>query len=120
VQRAIYRTVQEALTNVRKHAPGATATVRLGHEPGAFVVTVTNTPPTRPALPLPGSRQGLVGLKERAELLGGTLEAGATANDGYRVTLRVPANGVRARHEVRPERTSADSQDRAMSTPSAK
>ncbi|MFF9402513.1 sensor histidine kinase [Streptomyces sp. NPDC014744] len=93
VQRAIYRTVQEALTNVRKHAPGATATVCLRHEPGAFVVTVTNTPPTRPALPLPGSHQGLIGLRERAELLGGTLEAGTTANDGYRVALRVPPNG---------------------------
>lgn len=93
MQRTIYRTVQEALTDVRKHAPGATATVCLRHEPGTFVVTVTNTPPTRPALPLPGSLQGLIGLRERAELLGGTLEAGTTANDGYRVTLRVPANG---------------------------
>ncbi|MFJ3307281.1 sensor histidine kinase [Streptomyces sp. NPDC086549] len=93
VQRAIYRTVQEALTNVRKHAPGATATVCLRHESGTFLVTVTNTPSTRSALPLPGSQQGLIGLRERAELLGGALETGTTASGGYRVALRVPANG---------------------------
>ncbi|MGW0708104.1 sensor histidine kinase [Streptomyces sp. NPDC002643] len=89
-QRAVYRTVQEALTNVRKHAPGATATVRLWHEPGAYGVTVANTPPTRPSLPLPGSHQGLIGLKERAELLDGTLTSGPTDDGGYEVSLRVP------------------------------
>ncbi|MFD2686553.1 sensor histidine kinase [Streptomyces phyllanthi] len=93
-QRAVYRTVQEALTNVRKHAPGATAAVRLWHaaETGTFGVTVTNTSPTRPSLPLPGSHQGLIGLKERAELLGGTFESGPTGGGGYEVTLRIPAH----------------------------
>ncbi|GAA4061690.1 sensor histidine kinase [Streptomyces shaanxiensis] len=92
-QRALYRTVQEALTNVRKHAPGAAATVRLwqADDGAALGVTVTNTPPTRPSLPLPGSHQGLVGLRERAELLGGTFESGPTADGGYQVRLRLPA-----------------------------
>ncbi|MFG2549321.1 sensor histidine kinase [Streptomyces sp. NPDC048581] len=92
-QRALYRTVQEALTNVRKHAPGAAATVRLwrADEGAAVGVTVTNTPPTRPSLPLPGSHQGLVGLRERAELLDGTFESGPTADGGYQVRLRLPA-----------------------------
>ncbi|HEY8981618.1 MAG TPA: histidine kinase [Streptomyces sp.] len=89
-QRAVYRTVQEALTNVRKHAPGARATVRLWHDASGFGVTVTNTPSTRPALPLPGSRQGLIGLGERAELLGGTFSFGGTAEGGFEVRLRVP------------------------------
>ncbi|WP_260476137.1 sensor histidine kinase [Streptomyces sp. WAC 06783] len=89
-QRALYRTVQEALTNVRKHAPGATALVELWQDGNKAGVTITNTPPTRPALPLPGSRQGLVGLRERAELLHGTLEAGPTAVGGYRVRLQIP------------------------------
>ncbi|MEU5957823.1 histidine kinase [Streptomyces sp. NPDC047525] len=89
-QRAVYRCVQEALTNVRKHAPGATATVRLWHEADMYGVSVTNTPATRPALALPGSGQGLVGLKERAELLGGVLEAGPTEGGGYRVRMRIP------------------------------
>ncbi|MBO2453435.1 hypothetical protein J4573_40525 [Actinomadura barringtoniae] len=95
VQRAVYRCVQEALTNVRKHAPGATATADLWHDAGAFGVTVTNTPATRPALPLPGSGQGLVGLRERAELLGGTLDADPTPAGGYQVRLSIPAGGDR-------------------------
>ncbi|GAA1196629.1 signal transduction histidine kinase [Kitasatospora gansuensis] len=89
-QRAVYRTVQEALTNVRKHAPGATARVELRQEGERIGVTVTNTPATRPALPLPGSQLGLVGLGERAEILNGSLEAGPTPDGGYRVRLRLP------------------------------
>jgi signal transduction histidine kinase len=80
-QRGLYRTVQEALTNVRKHAPGATAAVELWQGGNDVGVTITNTPPTRPSLPLPGSQQGLVGLRERAELLHGS---------GYRVRLHIP------------------------------
>ncbi|MFB8180603.1 sensor histidine kinase [Streptomyces sp. NPDC055966] len=90
-QRAIYRTVQEALTNVRKHAPGAGATVKLWCEGDDVGVTVTNSRPTRPSLPLPGSRQGLVGLRERAEILHGTFSAGPTPDGGYGVRVRIPA-----------------------------
>nr|WP_206323907.1 histidine kinase [Streptomyces sp. HNM0574] len=89
-QRTVYRTVQEALTNVRKHAPGATATVRLWREGGRVGVTVGNTGPTRPALPLPSSQQGLLGLRERAELLHGTLTAGPLADGGFEVRLSIP------------------------------
>ncbi|MDG5806386.1 histidine kinase [Streptomyces ossamyceticus] len=89
-QRALYRTVQEALTNVRKHAPGATARVELWQDSDHIGVTITNTPPTRPSLSLPGSRHGLVGLRERADILHGTLNAGPTTEGGYRVRLRVP------------------------------
>ncbi|WEH13298.1 histidine kinase [Streptomyces sp. VNUA24] len=93
-QRTVYRTVQEALTNVRKHAPGARATVRLwsADDRATFGVTITNTPPTRPSLPLPGSRQGLIGLRERAELLDGTFRSGPTPDGGYEVSLRIPAD----------------------------
>ncbi|MFB6722992.1 sensor histidine kinase [Kribbella sp. NPDC056345] len=89
-QRAIYRTVQEALTNVRKHAPGATASVELWQNGTDIGVTVTNTPSTRPSLPLPGSQQGLLGLRERADLLNGSLKAGPTAAGGYEVRLQIP------------------------------
>ncbi|MGW5210564.1 sensor histidine kinase [Streptomyces sp. NPDC004051] len=95
VQRAVYRTVQEALTNVRKHAPGATAVVRIHHEHATVRVTVTNSPPTRPALSLPGAHHGLVGLRQRAELLGGTVTCGPTTDGGYRLSLALPATGTR-------------------------
>ncbi|THC47394.1 histidine kinase [Streptomyces sp. A1499] len=90
-QRTVYRTVQEALTNVRKHAPGARADVRLWHDAHQFGVTVTNTAPTRPAVALPSARHGLIGLRERAELLDGTLTTEPTPQGGYTIELRAPA-----------------------------
>ncbi|GGL62284.1 two-component sensor histidine kinase [Streptomyces fumigatiscleroticus] len=90
LQRAVYRTVQEALTNVRKHAPGAMAVIRLRHEAGRVHATVTNTAPSRPALPLPGAHHGLVGLRQRAELLGGTVSSGPTDEGGYELRLELP------------------------------
>ncbi|MFC0106070.1 sensor histidine kinase [Kibdelosporangium aridum] len=86
-QRAIYRTVQEALTNVRKHAPGAAATVHIEQDNNDLTVTITNTRPTRPTVSLPSARHGLLGIRERAELLGGTVEAAPTIDGGFRVRL---------------------------------
>jgi len=91
VQRAIYRTVQEALTNVRKHAPGAAATIEISRDDTDLTVTVTNTRPTRPNLALPSAHHGLVGLRERAALLSGTLHTGSTPDGGFRLRLRLPA-----------------------------
>lgn len=70
-----YRVVQEALTNVVRHAPGASARVVIAlDDQGNTLVRVTDTGP-----PVTGVRRGfgLVGLGERVELAGGTLEAGA-------------------------------------------
>ncbi|MGW4165902.1 sensor histidine kinase [Streptomyces chartreusis] len=89
-QRTVYRTVQEALTNVRKHAPGARAEIRLWHDAQHYGVTVTNTASTRPSVALPSARHGLIGLGERAELLGGTLTAEPTPQAGYKIELRAP------------------------------
>lgn len=90
-QRTVYRTIQEALTNVRKHAPGARAEVCLWHDAHHFGVTITNTAPSRPAVALPSSRLGLIGLRERAELLLGAFTAEPTPQGGYKVELRAPA-----------------------------
>ncbi|MEU6844179.1 histidine kinase [Streptomyces sp. NPDC046716] len=90
LQRAVYRTVQEALTNVRKHAPGATATVRIQHHGPRLRVTITNTTPTRPALRLPGAHHGLIGLGQRAELLGGSVTSGPTSDGGFALRLELP------------------------------
>ncbi|MGV9989311.1 sensor histidine kinase [Streptomyces sp. NPDC003374] len=90
VQRAVYRTVQEALTNVRKHAPGATATVRVHRRGDTLRTTVTNTAAARPAIPLPSAHHGLAGLRQRAELLGGTVTSGPTADGGWELRLELP------------------------------
>jgi signal transduction histidine kinase len=95
VQRTIYRTIQEALTNVRKHAPGSTATIAITHDDTDLTVTVTNTPPTRPTLALPSARHGLVGLQERAALLGGTVKTAPTGDGGFRLELRLPRADAR-------------------------
>ncbi|MEU9189049.1 histidine kinase [Streptomyces sp. NPDC048484] len=90
LQRALYRAIQEALTNVRKHAPGATAVIRVQHQDSTVHATVINTAPTRPALLLPGAHHGLAGLRQRAELLGGTVTAGPAPDGGYELHLHLP------------------------------
>jgi signal transduction histidine kinase len=76
--RTAYRVVQEGLTNARKHAPGQPVTVTLGGGPGAgldvSVVNPAGPPPAGLAFPVPGSGTGLIGLTERLELAGGTLD----------------------------------------------
>ena len=95
---AVLRVVQEALTNVRKHAPGADVSVAVhaGENPDDDVVLLVedrlseSSPAPVPAgLADAGGGFGLQGMRERAQLLGGTLDAGA-AGDGWRVELRLP------------------------------
>ncbi|TDQ52378.1 signal transduction histidine kinase [Actinorugispora endophytica] len=89
--RAVYRIVQEALTNANKHAPGAVATVRLEHAPDGTLVRVSNTAPrTGPAPDAGGGRHGLIGLRERVRLAGGVLRAGGN-EDGWLVEAYLPA-----------------------------
>ncbi|MFG1927856.1 sensor histidine kinase [Cryptosporangium sp. NPDC048952] len=95
VSRAAYRVVQEALTNIRKHAPGAEASVRVRYRPdGVSVsVSVTNGPAASapdPVLVGSGSGVGLRGLRQRVELLDGTLTASAHAQ-GFTVEAHLPA-----------------------------
>ena len=87
-QLALYRTAQEALTNVRKHADATSVVVRLVWERRSAELTVENEGRAKPSLAFSG--YGLTGIRERAELVGGSLEAGPT-DAGFRVRLRVPA-----------------------------
>lgn len=89
-QRAVYRTVQEGLTNARKHAPGARVTVELWQDSDVVGVTVANGPPARQALSLPSAQHGLIGLRERAELLRGSLTTECAGEDGFRIRLCLP------------------------------
>ncbi|MGO4748880.1 sensor histidine kinase [Streptomyces sp. 2MCAF27] len=106
VERAVFRIVQEALTNVRKHAPGARVRVRVSEASAVGAegegkgvrelrVEVRNGAPdaTATAPGLPGGGHGLIGLRERAQLLGGTLEAHPLPDGGFAVRARLP--GVR-------------------------
>jgi signal transduction histidine kinase len=97
VGETILRVAQEALTNVRKHAPGADVSVTLhagGPADGDIVLVIDDHPTTAARAPSPlaftGGGYGVLGMRERARELGGTLTAGAHGN-GWRVHLRVPA-----------------------------
>jgi signal transduction histidine kinase len=103
VQLTVYRVLQEALTNARRHAPGRAIEVVTDHQRAALVVTVTNRLPVAaigsggravpsgppPAAPTPPGH-GLIGMTERATLVGGALDAGPVPGDGWRVRLTVP------------------------------
>ncbi|MEV5509323.1 sensor histidine kinase [Streptomyces orinoci] len=92
---AVRRVAQEALTNVRKHAPGAWVEMRFAYLDGEVELTVRDGGARGEidALASSGAGYGLLGMRERAELLGGTLEAGPAGPDreGFVVCLRVPA-----------------------------
>ncbi|MBG0564145.1 sensor histidine kinase [Actinoplanes aureus] len=90
VGRAAYRVVQEALTNVHKHAGVTTADVAVRFQPDALDVTVHNGPPADAGRQLPGAGLGLVGLRERVELLHGELETRAEPDGGFTVRARFP------------------------------
>src|SRR5688572_19918261 len=90
---AAYRLVQEALTNARRHAPGAPVHVRVVGDDAAVLVEVVNRPTSAvpaPREPAERSGFGLVGMRERVRLLGGRLDAGPTDGGGYALTARLP------------------------------
>ncbi len=91
-----YRIVQEALTNARRHAPGAAVTVELVRNEDALRLEVINGPGLT-AVPADGDAglgQGLTGMRERAILVGGALTAGATTDGGFAVTAVLPIDGA--------------------------
>ncbi|MEI5008658.1 hypothetical protein RB196_16310 [Streptomyces sp. PmtA] len=112
VERAAYRTVQEALTNVRKHAPGApvTVTVRPTPQGDTLLVEIRNGPApdaVRPVVPdATTGGYGLTGLKERTALVNGTFRAGGTPEGGFVVRSEIPLVPAPARGTT-PQRASA-------------
>ena len=92
----VYRIVQEALTNVVKHARRAEAWVRVRADHGGVRVTVTDNgdyrgPDPGDCGPGPADRHGIVGMRERAAAFGGTLDAGPRPEGGFQVTAFLPA-----------------------------
>jgi signal transduction histidine kinase len=103
--RAVYRVVQEGLTNARKHAPASAVEVEVARDDdGALAVSVLSRPPTNgsapsftatpaavePPLSLPGTGTGLIGLGERVTLAGGGLTHAPTPDGGYALRARLP------------------------------
>ena len=90
---ALYRAVQEAVTNATRYAPGATVGITLCYKPGLTMLRVQNTEPTErvaaPGLSGVGGGHGLVGLRERVEHAGGNLQSGP-AGSGWKVEVTVP------------------------------
>jgi signal transduction histidine kinase len=85
-----YRVIQDALTNVRKHATGARATVALGYGARELTIEVSNEsgPPSEHASD--GAGHGLIGMRERVRIFGGHLDAGSRPDGGFRVRAVLP------------------------------
>ncbi|NEB13437.1 sensor histidine kinase [Streptomyces coelicoflavus] len=95
VESTAFRVVQEALTNVHKHAAGAKTYVRLAHRVSEIAMQVENEPPPElsgEAARLPSGGNGLVGMKERVAALGGVFVSGPTDAGGFRVSAVIPAS----------------------------
>ncbi|MFK0223614.1 sensor histidine kinase [Streptomyces vinaceus] len=95
VELCAYRVTQEALTNVLKHAPGARVTVALDYRPAHLAVTVTDDGAGADPVPaklVRGGGNGLIGMRERAKLYGGTISTGPRSEGGYTVCLTLPTS----------------------------
>ncbi|MFF0768188.1 sensor histidine kinase [Nonomuraea wenchangensis] len=95
VELSAYRIVQESLSNAMRHAPGAAVGVELVREGDELRLRVANSRGAGDGGP-PGAGQGLVGMRERASLLGGTLAAGPTPSGGFEVAATLPIIAPRA------------------------
>ena len=90
---AAFRILQEALTNVLRHAPGARVSASLRRTAAELKIEVADDGGTHPGTRSGGGGHGLVGMRERAALYGGTLEAGPRDDRGFTVVARLPAGG---------------------------
>jgi signal transduction histidine kinase len=94
VELSAYRIVQEALSNALRHAPGSTARVEVTHAAGGVHLSVVNSRPQRPVPPSPGAGHGLLGMRERATMLGGHVTAARTLHGGFAVSAFLPRDGT--------------------------
>ncbi|MGW0766199.1 sensor histidine kinase [Streptomyces sp. NPDC002676] len=90
VELSAYRIVQEALSNALRHAPGSTVRVEVSHFPHGIFLGVMNSRPRHPVQPSPGTGHGLLGMRERAAMLGGNVTAKRTLSGGFTVTAFLP------------------------------
>ncbi|CAM5721778.1 histidine kinase OS=Streptomyces antimycoticus OX=68175 GN=SANT12839_015330 PE=4 SV=1 [Streptomyces antimycoticus] len=94
---AAFRIVQEALTNIVRHSSSRNAHVLLCYAPGELELRVDDDGPAAGG-EVTGGGNGLVGMRERAAALGGTVEAGPRPDGGFRVRARIPVQEREGRH----------------------
>ncbi|MCZ4514902.1 sensor histidine kinase, partial [Streptomyces sp. ActVer] len=87
-----FRIVQEALTNVAKHAGARTAQVELAYAHDRLTLKVSDNGGATAPPPAPGGRFGLIGMRERAQSAGGRLQAGHRPEGGFAVTAELPVH----------------------------
>ena len=98
VDLSAYRIVQEALSNAMRHAPGSHVQVHVGYRPDGLALAVRNDAAPRPC-PSPrlvGGGHGIIGMRERAAMLGGSLDAGPTDDGGFQVSAVLPMSSTDA------------------------
>ncbi|CAM5508913.1 sensor histidine kinase [Streptomyces narbonensis] len=92
VELSAYRIVQEALSNVLRHAPGAAAKVEVSYVLGGLGLRIANGPARGLVKPSPGAGHGITGMRERVTMLGGEMTAEETADGGYEVAAFIPVS----------------------------
>jgi len=97
VDLSAYRIVQEALSNAMRYAPGSHVRLHLDYRPEGLALEVRNDAPAVPVLvpggdSAPGGGHGIIGMRERAAMLGGRLDAGPTEDGGFRVRAVLPVS----------------------------
>jgi len=95
VDHAAYRIVQEALTNAHKHGTGEVVQLRLVYADQHLSISVDNPQPPRPSPPSDGPGYGLIGVRERAAAVGGSVTAGADETGTFRLHAHLPATPLR-------------------------
>ncbi|MFI0989421.1 sensor histidine kinase [Streptomyces exfoliatus] len=92
VELSAYRIVQEALSNVLRHAPGAAAKVEVSYVLGGLGLRIANGPARGLVKPSPGAGHGITGMRERVSMLGGDMTAETTDDGGYEVAAFIPVS----------------------------
>jgi signal transduction histidine kinase len=92
VDLSAYRIVQEALSNAIRHAPGSNVQVHVAYRPDGVALDVCNDQVLATSAALPGGGHGIIGMRERATMLGGSLDAGPTGDGGFHVAAVLPVS----------------------------
>ncbi|MFI0905699.1 sensor histidine kinase [Streptomyces sioyaensis] len=94
VELSAYRIVQEGLSNALRHSPGAEARVEISYVLGGLGVRIVNGRPSRLAKPSPGAGHGVLGMRERVQMLGGEMTADHTEDGGFEVAAFIPVGSA--------------------------